>query len=138
MTPLEEHFAAHGFVRLEVDSPEGLSSAEAAHWARIFDADRQTDGWVVGETEMGWTERGGTSEQTVNGDLLLTSPIFDGLVRHPRIIGAIERIFGGKCCLAESCLRHMEPFSGPAYQSWHRCPLLLPLRHPPPPSPAPV
>ena len=30
MTPLEEHFAAHGFARLEVDSPEGLSSAEAA------------------------------------------------------------------------------------------------------------
>jgi hypothetical protein len=45
------------------------------------------------------------------------------LVRHPKIVGAIEALMGGKCALAETCLRHMMPFDGsehPPYQSWHR------------------
>eukprot|EP01043_Picozoa_sp_COSAG02_P033611 COSAG02_NODE_2302_length_9186_cov_25.811269_3_plen_367_part_00 len=135
---MERFFAANSYCVLEVGSENGLTAAEAQHWAQKFDDDRATPGWRLayhqesstprgpGGGDMaafGWTDKGGTREQTVNGDVLLTSPVFDGLIRHPKIIAAVERIMGGKCALAETCLRHMMPFDGrehQPYQHWHR------------------
>jgi hypothetical protein len=137
---LEQFFGANSYCVLEVGSADGLTTAEAQHWARLFDTDRATPGWRVDEagqqqllgsrgpgggdvTAFGWTNKGGTREQMVNGDVLLTSPVFDGLIRHPKIIAAVERLMGGKCALAETCLRHMMPFDGrehEPYQHWHR------------------
>lgn len=139
-TAMERFFAANSYCVLEVGSPEGLTAAEAQHWAQLFDVDRAVPGWRVDaalhEVEQtqrgpgggdlaafGWTAKGGTREQMVNGDVLLTSPVFDGLIRHPKIIAAVERIMGDRCALAETCLRHMMPFDGrehDPYQHWHR------------------
>ena len=135
---MEQFFAAHSYCVLEVGSTDGLTAVEAQHWARLFDVDRATPGWQVAQQELsstsrgpgggditafGWTDKGGTREQMVNGDVLLTSPVFDGLIRHPKIIAAVERLMGGRCALAETCLRHMMPFDGrehEPYQRWHR------------------
>lgn len=103
---MEAFFAQNGYVVLDVGSPEGLTSAEVLHWAAAFDADMKLPPWTSpppasgtsaergpggGDVAThGWTEKGGTQEQTVNGDVLITSPEFDGLIRHPKIVGAIE------------------------------------------------
>ena len=94
---------------------------ELQYYIQLYDEDREQNPhmWVPFQQ--------GPHSQIRNCDPLITSPHFDGLIRHPRILESIETIFEGeKCCLTEACLRWMGPTdaSGNAvekeFSGWHR------------------
>ena len=64
-----------------------------------------------------------------NCEPLLTTPAFDGLLRHPKLLRAAEALLGGPVVLAESCLRYMAPQTTQSMQRW--C-----VGRPSPPQPA--
>ena len=41
--------------------------------------------------------------------VLLTTPSFDGLVRHPQLLSVIDGLFGTPACFSEIELRQMGP-----------------------------
>ena len=53
-----------------------------------------------------------------NCEPLLTTPAFDGLLRHPKLLRAAEALLGGPVVLAESCLRYMAPQTAQSMQRW--------------------
>ena len=58
--------------------------------------------------------------QQANYDALITTPAFDGLIQHPRIMPVIEELMGGPVCFGEIGLRYMGPYDGPLHRKWHR------------------
>jgi hypothetical protein len=103
---LVNSFARDGFVSLG----RILAGRELAGWADAFDRDMREHGGTC------WAEGG---VQRVNYDVLLSSPHFDRLVRHPRILAALAQLMEGPPALAEVSLRYMAP-GGSRHQDWHR------------------
>ena len=113
-SPLEEQFARQGWVCLGCI----LTSDEVKRWQRAYDRDRLDDNagrWVSGGV------------QSVNYDVLLSSPEFAELVRHPSILSALDELMadGELPALGEISLRHMKPSAvvqpgADVHQGWHR------------------
>lgn len=101
-------FRQHGYLILP---PDTLTPEDLAGILTIYDRDRSAFGW-------NWRAFG--NHQTINCDSLVTSPEIDGVVRHPRILPVVECLMGGPVCFSEICLRHMDNYTGPYQQSWHR------------------
>ena len=102
------HFREHGYVILK----DALTLDEVTHFLEIYDRDREQFG-----SPNCWHP---FSNQMRNCNALVTSPEFDQLLRHPKILPAIEFLMGGPVCFAEICLRHMSPYDGEPRQGFHR------------------
>ena len=100
-------FAKQGFVDLGVV----LDPAEVAHWLALFDDDRRRYPYF-------WHPYG--YHQHANYDALVTTPEFDGLIRHPKLLPIVESLLGGPACFGEVGLRRMSAYSGEPHQEWHR------------------
>ncbi len=88
-----------------------LQNEELTAWRDIFDADRKQFPYF-------WRAYG--HHQNANYDALITTPRFDELIRHPRILPVIEDLMGGPVCFGEIGLRYMPPYDGQLHRSWHR------------------
>ena len=58
--------------------------------------------------------------QEANYEVLVSSPQFDELIRHPSILPKIEGLMGGPVCFGEIGLRSMGKYDGDLHQEWHR------------------
>ena len=92
-------------VRTDLVTPD-----EVREFVELFDADRK-------KTPLRWMRRG---TQDGNYDALVTSPQFDAVIRHPRILQAVEELLGGPVCFGEIGIRSMGPYDGELKQGWHR------------------
>ena len=88
-----------------------LAADETRKFCELFDTDRS-------DHRYRWHTYG--HHQSANYDALVTSPEFDGLIRHPAIMDAIDELMGGPVCFSEIGARHMGEYDGEAHQSWHR------------------
>jgi hypothetical protein len=88
-----------------------LDKNETETFVKVFDRDREKTGYH-------WYEFG--HHQSINCDALATSPEFDDLLRHPKVMEPISELMGGKTCFSEICIRHMEPYEGELHRGWHR------------------
>tara|TARA_B100001250_G_C19817400_1_gene799460 strand:- start:11157 stop:11915 length:759 start_codon:yes stop_codon:yes gene_type:complete len=102
-----KEFAEKGFINLG----KLLNDEEVAHFDTLFCDDRKKFPYF-------WHPYG--HHQEANYDALLTTPSFDGLVRHPKIFPIIEGLMGGPLCFGEIGLRTMRPYDGAFHQGWHR------------------
>ena len=100
-------FARQGFV----DLGPLLDSSEVEHWLGLFDDDRRRHPYF-------WHPYG--YHQQANYDALVTTPGFDGLIRHPALLGIVESLLGGPACFGEIGLRRMTAYSAEPHQEWHR------------------
>ena len=100
-------FARHGFV----DLGPVLEPAEVAHWRHLFDEDRARFPYF-------WHAYG--FHQQANYDALLTTPEFDGLIRHAKLLPRVESLLGDAACFGEIGLRRMPPYTGEPHRQWHR------------------
>ena len=100
-------FARCGFV----DLGQVLDADEVVRFAELFDDDRRRYPYF-------WHPYG--HHQQANYDALVTTPAFDGLIRHPRILPVVEALMGGPVCFGEIGLRLMPAYSGEPHQQWHR------------------
>lgn len=104
-----EFFRQNGYVHLG----QPFTADETSRYIELYDRDRSETGYF-------WRAIAFDGHQSVNCEPLISTPEFDGLIRHPALIGAIETIFEGPSCLAEACLRHMAPHEGDPVEVWHR------------------
>lgn len=78
-----EYFRTHGYVVLK----DALTSDELTHFLRLYDIDREKFGppncWHPFD-----------EYQTRNCNALVTSPGFDELLRHPKILPLITFLYG--------------------------------------------
>ena len=88
-----------------------LEGEELDYFRTMFDTDRS-------DYRYFWHDYG--HHQFVNYDALVTTPRFDELIRHPRIMPAIEELMGGPVCFGEIGLRYMGPYDGQFHRGWHR------------------
>ena len=88
-----------------------LEGEELDYFRTMFDTDRS-------DYRYFWHDYG--HHQFVNYDALVTTPRFDELIRHPRILPAIEELMGGPVCFGEIGLRYMGPYDGQLHRGWHR------------------
>lgn len=102
-----DFFAQNGFVNLG----QLLDATEVAYFHDLFEQDRKTHPYF-------WHPYG--HHQHANYDALITTPKFDELIRHPKIMPTIEELMGGPTCFGEIGLRWMGPYTGQFHQSWHR------------------
>ncbi|MCJ8332598.1 MAG: phytanoyl-CoA dioxygenase family protein [Lentisphaeria bacterium] len=101
-----DFYKRNGYVFLEP-----LDASELAHFKELYHSDRSNFGWS-------WYTN---SCQTINCDSLMTTPEFDGIIRHPRVLNALEDLMGAPACFSEICIRHMTAFDGePDKGGWHR------------------
>ena len=100
-------FRQNGFINLG----KILSDEEVDHFRDLFDEDRRRFPYF-------WHPYG--HHQEANYDALVTTPAFDGLIRHPAIYGTIRELMGGPLCFGEIGLRSMGPYKGALHQRWHR------------------
>jgi hypothetical protein len=108
MTPQDHHFFhQHGYISLG----KILTDDEVKHYVEVYDRDRS-------ETADFWYKFG--HHQSVNCDALVSSPEFDGIIRHPKAMEAIHELMGGDVCFSEICVRHMGPYDGELNRGWHR------------------
>ena len=93
-----------------------LTPDEVGYYAALYDADRRDNGHMWSP----WPQ--GKHSQHRNCEPLVSSPAFASLIRHPRILGALEAVFGAgeKACLGEACLRWMPAVQEDFYSGWHR------------------
>ena len=105
---LFEHFHRNGYVVLR----DVLTLDELGRYVKLFDGDRAAFG------PPNWWHP--FQYQTRNCNALVTSPEFDGLLRHVKILRVIEFLMNGPVCFSEMCLRHMAPYDGPPRQKFHR------------------
>ena len=103
----EQTFARRGFVNLG----QVLATSEVAHYLDLFEMDRRKYPYF-------WRPYG--YHQQANYDALITTPAFDGLIRHPKILPVVESLMGGPACFGEIGLRRMPAYSGEPHQQWHR------------------
>jgi ectoine hydroxylase-related dioxygenase (phytanoyl-CoA dioxygenase family) len=102
-----EFFRENAYVVL----PDVLSPDEIACYQALFDRDRR---------DFGYMWRSFAFHQTINCDALVSTPEFDGIIRHPNILPVIEELMSGEVCFSEICIRHMARFDGEPFQGWHR------------------
>ena len=88
-----------------------LTETELNQWIKAFDRDHT-------QFTTHWGNVG--PYQTANGDILLTSPDFDQVIRHPKVISLIQDLMGRPVCFSEISLRHMGGYNGPLHRNWHR------------------
>ena len=100
-------FQAHGYVSLG----RILTDRELERFVKVYDRDRS-------ETAAFWYRFG--HHQTVNCDALVSSPEFDEVIRHPKVMEPLRALMGGEVCFSEICIRHMTPHAGEPHQGWHR------------------
>jgi hypothetical protein len=100
-------FEENGYLIL----PDLFTEDEVARYTEIYENDRDSFARM-------WPKYG--NHQTVNCDALLTTPEFDELIRHPKLLSIIEELMGGPVCLGEICLRHMAEYEGELRRGWHR------------------
>ena len=101
-------FRENGYVILK----DTLTPDEVTYFCEIYDRDRKEFGHP-----NCWHP---FANQTRNCNALVTSPEFDRLLRHPKILPAIEFLMGGPVCFGEICLRHMGAYNGEPHQGFHR------------------
>ncbi len=102
----KEFFYHNGYINLG----KILDENELEYIGNVFDLDRE-------KNEKHWYN---IHTQTINCDALFTSPEFDSIIRHPKILGRIGELMGDETCFSEICIRHMEPYKGGLQQKWHR------------------
>ncbi len=102
-----DFFAQHGFLNL---GPL-LDAADLKTFHDLFDEDRKQHPYF-------WHKYG--HHQQANYDALITTPRFDELIRHPKILPTVEELMGGPVCFGEIGLRWMGPYDGEFHQGWHR------------------
>ena len=102
-----DFFAQNGFVNLG----QLLDTTEVAYFHDLFEQDLKTHPYF-------WHHYG--HHQHANYDALVTTPKFDELIRHPKIMPTIEELMGGPTCFGEIGLRWMGPYDGQFHQGWHR------------------
>ena len=61
-----------------------------------------------------------TSSRDYNCNLLLTEPIFEQTIRHPRVLPLVGRLMGGPFCFEELAVRHRSAESKAQETDWHR------------------
>lgn len=102
-----EYFRANGFLNLG----KAISEEDVSKFLAMFDDDRSTYPYM-------WHPYG--YRQEANYEVLVSSPRFDELIRHPNILPKIEALMGGPVCFGEIGLRRMGVYDGEIHQSWHR------------------
>jgi hypothetical protein len=103
------HYRAHGWI----DLGRILGDEEVGRFAEHFDRNRRDF--------PTWWRTHGNPETTLTADPLVTTPEFDALVRHPRIVAAVSAALGGTARFWEVSLRHIGPMGGRALaDGWHR------------------
>ena len=103
-----QFFRENGYVSLG----KILTDQEVAYYANLFDLDRA-------EKQAFWFDYG--HYQTVNYDVLASTPEFDQLIRHHRVMEPLHRLMGGDLCFSEIGLRHMDRYTDiPKHWGWHR------------------
>ena len=102
-----EYFRRNGYI-IRTDL---LTEEEIQTFIDLFDADREN-------TRFRWNPYG--YHQHANYDALVTTPQFDQVVRHPKILSAINQLMGGPTCFGEIGARYMAPYEGDLHRSWHR------------------
>ncbi len=102
-----QFFQRHGYISLG----KILSDEELENFVRIYDRDRS-------EATGCWYQFG--HHQTINCDALVSSPEFDGVIRHPKVMEPLRALMGGDICFSEICIRHMAPHDGEPNRGWHR------------------
>jgi len=90
-----------------------LTEEELEFYLRLYDQDRD-------QKEQFWFDYG-HHHQTANYDVLASSPEFDGLIRHPKVIQPLSDLMGDEMCFSEIGIRHMAAYAGePRHCVWHR------------------
>ncbi len=102
-----EYFRRNGYI-IRTDL---LTDEEIQDFTTLFDTDRE-------QYKFRWHPYG--YHQHANYDALVTTPAFDNVVRHPKILSAIEQLMGGPVCFGEIGARYMAPYKGTLHRSWHR------------------
>lgn len=102
-----EEFRTNGFLNLG----KAISEEDVSKFLAMFDDDRSTYPYM-------WHPYG--YRQEANYEVLISSPRFDELIRHPNILPKIEALMGGPVCFGEIGLRRMGVYDGEIHQSWHR------------------
>ena len=102
-----DFFVQNGFVNLG----QLLEPTELGYFQAMFDQDRKSYPYF-------WRAYG--HHQQANYDALITTPQFDELIRHPKLMPTIEELMGGPTCFGEIGLRWMGPYDGQFHQGWHR------------------
>jgi hypothetical protein len=90
--------------------PDLLSPDTTAAMNEAIDRDRRDHPFL-------WFCEG---ERDYNCNLLLTEPIFEGLVRHPKALPLVERLMGGPVSFEELSVRHTGPKDEDRPTGWHR------------------
>ena len=102
-----DYFRRHGYiVRTDL-----LTDDERDEFIALFDRDRE-------QFKFRWHPYG--YHQQTNYDALVTTPEFDRVIRHPKILAAIEQLMGGPVCFGEIGARYMLPYDGELHRGWHR------------------
>ena len=102
-----QFFQEHGYVSLS----KILTNGELDYFVGIYDRDRSA-------TADYWYKYG--RHQAVNCDALVSSPEFDRIIRHPKVMARLHVLMGGDICFSEISIRHMEPYDGEPDRGWHR------------------
>ncbi len=112
-------FEEHGYLELG----KLLTDEEVQHYLELYDRDRASNQccWhrTPGLTGLADTPSG-SSIISINLDVLVSSPEFDTLVRHPKVLPIAEALMGGPICFSEILLRHVVPYDGEHSTGWHR------------------
>lgn len=101
-----DFFKANSYVIL----PDLFSPDEVAELNDVIDRDRKINPFM-------WYC---TTSRDYNCNLLLTQPIFEKAIRHPRVLPVVEQIMGGPFCFEELAVRHKSPDIKETPTDWHR------------------
>lgn len=99
-------FKANSFVVL----PDLFSPDEVAELNEVMDRDRKLNPFM-------WYC---TTSRDYNCNLLLTQPVFEKAIRHPRVLPLVERLMGGPICFEELAVRHRAGETEARDTDWHR------------------
>lgn len=61
-----------------------------------------------------------TTSRDYNCNLLLTQPLFEQTIRHPRVLPLVEKVMGGPFCFEELAVRHRSAETQERDTDWHR------------------
>ena len=101
------HFAEHGYIKLG----KIFDGEELEYFTNLFDTDREKYPYF-------WHPYG--YRQEANYDALVTTPSFDKLIRHEKILPTVESLMGGPVAFGEIGLRMMRAYEGSLHRAWHR------------------
>jgi len=114
-----EFFAEHGYLELG----KLLSDEEVQRYLELYERDRAGNQccWHRTPGLTGLADTSSTpSHMSINLDVLVSSPEFDALIRHPEVLALVAALMGGLICFAEILLRHVVPYAGEPATGWHR------------------